>query len=159
MPDAGLRRYGYSQVGEPCAEVQRYTATPNITLNFLAGIEGVKNANVVEGATNMIEFSRLFEEAANAADPLTGRPALEVDDMIIVDNRPIHHDMSIELLHLPIYSPDLNPVEQAFSNMKNLLKYRHRELVFRNLELAVLHVVQDIGPEDLPGYFGQYKLS
>ena len=69
MPDSGLRRYGYSQVGEPCVEVQRYMATPNITLNFLAGVEGVKYANIVEGATNTIEFFRFFEEAANATDP------------------------------------------------------------------------------------------
>ena len=85
--------------------------------------------------------------------------------MIIVDNLPVHHgeaendlndffdDMSIELLYLPIYSPDLNPVEEAFSKMKYLLKYRYREHVYENLELAVLHVVQDIGPEDLLGYF------
>ena len=37
--------------------------------------------------------------------------------------------------------------------MKYLLKYRYREHVYENLELAVLHVVQDIGPEDLLGYF------
>ena len=66
LPNAGLRRYGYSQVGESCVEVQRYMATPNITLNFLAGVEGVKYANIVEGATNTIEFLRFFEEAANA---------------------------------------------------------------------------------------------
>ena len=87
-------------------------ATPNITLNFLAGVEGVTYANIVEGATNTIEFLRFFEEAANATDPLTGRPALEVDDMIIVDNLPVHHgeaenalndffdDVSIKLLYL-----------------------------------------------------------
>ena len=37
--------------------------------------------------------------------------------------------------------------------MKYLLNYRYREHVYETLELAVLHVVQDTGPEDLLGYF------
>ena len=166
LTNSGLRHYRYLQAGEPCVEVQRYMAMSNITLNFLADIEGVNYADVVKGATNMLEFLRFFKEAANALDPLTGRPALDVDDvMIIADNLPVHHgkaenapndffdDMSIELPYLPISSSDLNPAEEAFSKMNYLLKYCYRELVCQNLELAVLHVVQDIGPEDLPGYF------
>ena len=67
-----------------------------------------------------MEFLRFFEEATNAVDVNTGRPALEVDDIIVVDNLPAHHgegeralrevleEMSIELMFLPIYSSELN---------------------------------------------------
>ena len=162
LPEAGLRHYEYAPSGLPCVEIQRYMATPNLTLNFPAGLDGVKYANTIDGATNTIEFLRFFEEAVNAVDPATGRPALEVDDLIIVDNLPAHHgeaetalneflnDMSMELIYLPVYSPDLNPVEECFSKMKYLLRYRLRDLVHQNLELAVLHAIQ---PEDLRGYF------
>ena len=42
FPEAGLRYYGFSPVRVPCVEVQRYMACPDITLNFLAGVGGVK---------------------------------------------------------------------------------------------------------------------
>ena len=140
-------------------------AIPNLTLNFLAGFDGVKYVNTIDGATNTIEFLHFFEEAVNAVDPATGRPAFEVDDLIIVDNLPGHHceaetalnevfnDMSVELIYLPVYSLDLNPAEECFSKMKYLLRYRLRDLVHQNLELAILHAVDGIEPEDLVGYF------
>ena len=43
------------------------------------------------------EFLQFFEEASNAADVNTGRPALEVDDTIIVDNLPAHLERQREL--------------------------------------------------------------
>ena len=58
---------------------------------------------------------------------------LEVDDTVVVDNLATHHgeakralrgflnDIGIELLFLPVYSPDLNPVE-VFSKLKYLLR-------------------------------------
>ena len=54
---------------------------------------------------------------------------------------------------LPIYSPDLNPVEEACSKLKNLLKYRYRNLVHQNLDFGILHGLDDIMPDDLQGYF------
>ena len=165
LPEAGLRHYGYAPSGLPCVDlILRYMATLNLTLDFLAGLDGVKYANTIDGA-NTIEFLCFFEEAVNTVDPATGRPALEVDDLIItVDNLPAHQgetetalneffdDMSMELIYLPIYSPDLNPVKECFSKMKYLLRYRLRDLVHQNLELAVLHAVGGIEPEDLLGY-------
>ena len=38
-----------------------------------------------------MEFLRFFEEASDAVDINTGRPVLEVDDIIAVDNLPAHH--------------------------------------------------------------------
>ena len=90
----------------------------------------------------MVQQIRLNEEASTAADIKAGRPVLEVDDTIIVDNLLAHHgeaeralrefleEMSIELA----YSPDLNPVEEAFSKLKHLLKYRYQRIVHWNLE-------------------------
>ena len=75
LPEAGLRHCGLT-----CVEILRYMATPNLTLNFLAGLDGVKYANTIDGATNTIEFLRFFEGAVSGVDPATGRPALEVDD-------------------------------------------------------------------------------
>ena len=138
---------------------------PNVTINFLAGVDGVKYYNLLNGATNTIELLQFFQEASNAADLNTGRPALEVDDTIIVDTLPAHHgqaeralrefleEMSIELVYLPVYSPDLDPVDEAFLKLKYLLKYRYQHIVHWNLELALLHALYDITPNDLMGHY------
>ena len=59
------------------------------------------------------------------------RPTLKRRDIVIIDNLPAHKGDAVEtaiktararLLYLPKYSPDLNPIEQAFSKLKALLR-------------------------------------
>jgi hypothetical protein len=77
LPDSVHRRYGYSPVGEQCVDIRRYISTANMTMNFLAGIDGLKYANIIQGASNSIEFLRFFSEALETVDPNTNRPVLE----------------------------------------------------------------------------------
>ena len=65
------------------------------------------------------------------------------------EHRDFFNEIGIELLFLPVYSLDLNPVEEVFSKMKYLLKYRYEDSVFENLEYTVLRVVGDITAADL----------
>ena len=56
---------------------------------------------------------------------LSERPAIEVGDIIVMDNLRVHHydgghileeyfdDIGVELIFTPTYSLDLNPVEQC----------------------------------------------
>jgi transposase len=52
-------------------------------------------------------------------------------DIVIMDNLPVHKVAGVQqaieavgakLLYLPPYSPDLNPIEMAFSKLKALLR-------------------------------------
>ncbi|ACP22319.1 transposase (plasmid) [Sinorhizobium fredii NGR234] len=61
------------------------------------------------------------------------RPALSPGDVVILDNVGFHKSERAEqmvkakgawLLFLPPYSPDLNPIEMAFSKLKALLRKR-----------------------------------
>lgn len=165
LPDSGQRNYGYSPVGEDCIAVRRYLSTANHTLNFLAGVDGIKYGNILQGPSNSIEFLRFFAEATQHVDLLTQRPLLEVGDTVVVDNFAAHHgqaetalrsyfnDLGMELLFLPVYSPDLNPVEEVFSKLKYLLKYNYQHVVFENLEYAILCALEDITAADLAGYY------
>ena len=58
LPDAGHRNFGFSPVGEDCVEARRYLSTANLTLNFLVGYDGVKYGNIIEGASNSVQFLR-----------------------------------------------------------------------------------------------------
>jgi transposase len=65
-------------------------------------------------------------------------PTLQLDDIVVMDNLPAHKGSAVrqiieaagaELRYLPPYSPDLNPIEQAFSKLKaHLRKAQERTL-------------------------------
>jgi len=58
-------------------------------------------------------------------------PALRPGDIVVMDNLPAHKVAGVQdaieaagarLLYLPSYSPDFNPIEQAFAKLKALLR-------------------------------------
>lgn len=65
-----------------------------------------------------------------------------------------------ELLYLPTYSPDLNPIEEAFSKIKAILRKveaRAREALIE----ALGSTISTVTPEDATGFFHHagYRLS
>ena len=82
--------------------------------------------------------------------------------ILIMDNARIHHDddlvaavedIGCRILYLPPYSPDLNPIETAFSALKSWLK-RYRDLVnyFDPIYLILVGLAQTT-PEIAIKYF------
>ena len=58
-------------------------------------------------------------------------PALKRGDIVVMDNLPAHKPTAVrkaieaagaEILFLPPYSPDFNPIEMAFAKLKAFLK-------------------------------------
>ncbi len=58
-------------------------------------------------------------------------PVLQPGDIVVMDNLPAHKVAGVQdaieaagarLLYLPSYSPDFNPIEQAFAKLKALLR-------------------------------------
>jgi transposase len=94
-------------------------------------------------------------------------PTLRPGDIVIMDNLGSHKGKAIraliraagaKLLFLPKYSPDLNPIEQVFAKLKQLL----RKAAPRTLE-AVCAAIGDIlgafTPEECANYFGNSGYS
>ena len=96
---------------------------------------------------------------------MTGRPALEVGDIVVMDNLAVHHyeggeileevlaEMGIELLFTPTYSPDLNPIELCFNKIKTELNGRFSEDVHNNLKLAVTEAIDRISSLDARRFY------
>lgn len=88
-------------------------------------------------------------------------PALKPGDIVVWDNLNIHNDVEIaemierrgaRLEFLPPYSPDLNPIEKAWSKMKSVLrklKARTREALVDALGTAL----RAISKQDCIGWF------
>ena len=59
-------------------------------------------------------------------------PSLRAGQIVVMDDLPAYGPRRIrELLYLPAYSPDYNPIEEAFSKIKNLLCAKPRPGVKR----------------------------
>jgi transposase len=88
-------------------------------------------------------------------------PRLEAGEVVVLDNLPAHKVAGVralieargaQLLYLPPYSPDFNPIEQAWSKIKGLL----RAVKARTLPLlddAVTAALAAITPDNATGWF------
>ena len=88
-------------------------------------------------------------------------PTLEKGDIVIMDNLPAHKspiaekailDRGAQVLFLPPYSPDLNPIEIAFSKLKPHLRARAVRTI-DELWKAIGQICDLFQPEECKNYF------
>jgi transposase len=88
-------------------------------------------------------------------------PTLEKGDIVIMDNLPAHKspiaekailDRGAQVLFLPPYSPDLNPIEMAFSKLKAHLRARAVRTI-DELWKAIGQICDLFQPEECKNYF------
>jgi len=116
-------RYGRSAVGTRCCDDAPgghwHTAT------FIAGlrINGITAPWVMDRAMNGEAFKTYLQTQLV--------PTLAPGDIVVCDNLAAHKVAGVKkivetagakILYLPPYSPDLNPIEQAFAKLKALLR-------------------------------------
>jgi transposase len=153
--------YGYAPKGE-----RLYLSVPrsrgkNTTLLSSMTIEGMGPSLAVEGATTARVFETYIEKVLV--------PTLHKGRIVVMDNLSAHRPKRIrellesrgcELLYLPSYSPDYNPIEEAFAKIKNLL----RKAAARSKEAlveAIAAALSAITAEDVRGFFEHagYRLT
>ena len=88
-------------------------------------------------------------------------PTLRPGEIVVMDNLSQHRsDRTRELIEargaevwfLPSYSPDLNPIEEAFSKVKALLRTAAAR-THEALAAAIWSALAAITPADIRGYF------
>ncbi len=88
-------------------------------------------------------------------------PTLRAGQIVVADNLRAHHDpraraaieaRGAQLWHLPAYSPDLNPIEHAFSKVKHALR-RREPRTDDELRTATWAALDAITPADARGWF------
>jgi transposase len=116
--------YGWARKGERANQRVPRNWGKNITLISSMGKEqGMGASLVVEGSTNGTVFQTYLEDVLC--------PTLERGQVVVMDNLSAHKGERVreliegkgcELIYLPPYSPDYNPIEQAFSKLKSYLR-------------------------------------
>jgi transposase len=158
--------YGYPAEGDRL----RLYCTPQpqgkntTTLLAAMTLEGMGETMAVEGATDRVLFEAYVVEHALA-------PTLGSGRVVVVDNLSAHKnllqgegDYRAEglraLVYLPSYSPDFNPIEEAFAKIKDILRRagaRSKDSLMDILSEAL----SAISVRDARGYFEHagYRLS
>ena len=125
----------------------------NTTLLASMTSEGMGPCLAVVGSTT----AALFE--AYVGQVLA--PALRGGQVVVLDNLGAHkgervreliEERGCELLFLAAYSPDLNPIEEAFSKVKGLLR-RARARTRKALIEAMGRALDAVSAEDTQGFF------
>lgn len=90
-------------------------------------------------------------------------PLLRRGDIVIMDNLPAHkvggvreaiETTGANLLYLPPYSPDFNPIENAFAKLKAHMRKAAARTV-EALEIAVANALQTFEPAECANFFAQ----
>src|SRR5829696_6091133 len=115
--------YAYAPIGERAFFKIPRNRAKNTTLLTSIHVEGMGPSMAVEGATTARVFETFVERVL--------APTLSPGRVVVMDNLGAHRPKKIrdlieergcELWYLPSYSPDLNPIEEALSKVKHLLK-------------------------------------
>jgi len=126
----------------------------NTTLIAAITLERARGASMtVEGATDAEAFEAYVEHFL--------APSLSKGQVVVIDGLGAHRSQRIrelieergaDLLFLPSYSPDFNPIEEAFSKIKALVRNKEgarvREVLVETIERALAAVT----PEDEAGW-------
>ena len=125
----------------------------NVTLISSITLEGMGASMSIEGPSDTDSFGRYMREVL--------APRLEAGQIVLMDNLSVHTSKWVreliegkgcQLWLLPSYSPDFNPIEEAFSKVKNLLR-KAKTRTLEGLFEATAQALCAVSAGDARGYF------
>ena len=147
------RLYGRAPRGQRVLDSVPHGHWKTTTLIAALDYTGVRCSMTLDGAVNRLAFEAFIEQVL--------APTLRPTDIVVMDNLSSHKGprtleliqaAQAELVYLPPYSPDLNPIEPAFSKIKQAL----RSLSLRTIEAlwtTMQSVLNRVNNGDAQGFF------
>lgn len=124
-----------------------------LTILGAMSLRGMIATMTIEEATDTDIFLAYLDEVLC--------PALRPGDVVVMDNLSAHKVQGVqqriaaagaEWLYLPPYSPDLNPIEKAWSKLKGLLRSA-RARTKEALDLAISELLPQITSDNAEAWF------
>lgn len=146
--------YAWAKKGQRAlCSVPRLFQGKNTTVLSSMSVRGMGPSLTVEGATTSAVFEAYVDQVL--------APTLRKGQVVVMDNLSAHkgerireliEERGCELIYLPSYSPDFNPIEEAFSKIKGLVRKaeaRTKEALLEAIGWALSAVTTD----DARGFF------
>jgi transposase len=141
--------YGWAPIGDKAPGKATHGAWKTMTMIGAVALNGWRGFMTVEAATDREVFRAYVEQLLV--------PNLRRGDIVVMDNLSAHKDAAVvaaieaagaEVLFLPPYSPDLNPIEKAWAKLKEILR-RAATLTREAFDNAVSAAMDQISTDDI----------
>ncbi len=148
-----VRHYGRSSRGERLVAKVPHGHWKTLTLVAALCIDGVTAPYVIDGAMDGATFVAYVEQVL--------APTLAKGDIVFMDNLRTHKVQGVReaiaavgatVRYLPAYSPDLNPIEQAFAKLKAALRKGAARTVTALIKL-IGKLIKAFAPDECANYF------
>lgn len=147
------RRHGRAPRGQRLRVGVPYGHWKTTTFIGALTLRGFIAPFVIDGAVDRLAFETYVDKVLV--------PELRQGDVVIMDNLPGHKGSKVRqlieavgasLLYLPPYSPDFNPIENAFAKLKALLR-KAAERTVEGLWSAIGQLIDLITPKEIKNLF------
>jgi transposase len=147
------RMYARSAQGERAVCQRSAAQQGNITLAGMISLNAMEVLYPYDGSFDGEKYISYLREHLI--------PALRRGDVLVMDNLRTHHiviakemlkDAGIELIFLPPYSPDFNPIEEVWSVVKSVFRKLEAKNISDYVDALKL-AIKAITPEKLQGFF------
>lgn len=147
------RRYGWGLKSERVICSVPFGHWKTTTFVGALRVSGMTAPMVVDGAMNGVTFLAYTQQSLV--------PTLQRGDIVIMDNLSSHKTAGVKeaieaagatLVFLPPYSPDLNPIELAFSKLKTLLR-KFEERTIEALWARIGQLTAEFSPTECQNFF------
>lgn len=156
-----MRKFGYSLRGQRCVAKKLLVRGQRVSAIAALSIDRVLDVKFVNGSISGEIFSQFIE--LNLLPHLFPFNGSNPNSIVVLDNASVHYNEKVRklvnsvgalLLYLPSYSPDLNPIEEAFSAAKSFLK-ANEEIVStsKDIEHILLTAFGNVTPRDCIGWY------
>ena len=152
-----LRKYGYSLRGKTPQDHELLARGERISAIACMSVSGILDVKTVQGTSNGETFYDFVQ--THLLPHLMPYNGVNPHSVVVLDNCAIHHVAEVTaifeevgvLVHfLPPYSPDLNPIEEAFSKLKSILKTEIEGMT--DMEALILSSFITISADDCKGW-------
>ncbi|MBB3900519.1 transposase [Roseococcus suduntuyensis] len=147
------RLRGRAPRGERCRAPVPHGHWKTTTFTGALRLSGMTAPMVLDGAMNGAAFLAYVEQVLV--------PTLAPRDIVVMDNLPANKPATVRvaieragatLLYLPPYSPDFNPIENAFAKLKSLLRKAAARTI-DELWDAIRDALPAFSPAECANYF------
>jgi transposase len=141
------RTRGWALVERGCVQRRFFVRGQRYSILLVLTMDRIITYDVIPGSVTSVRFVKFLRELVI---PLTN-PYPGPQSVLVLDNCSIHHSKGVQavvedktqckLIFLPPYSPDLNPIEQAFSCIKAYLRRFWQDFSLSIIDRACQHVM------------------
>lgn len=147
------RTHARAEVGKRAEVREAQKVGRKISVIQALGLKGVEATMMIEGSFDTQSFEQYIEQMVV--------PRLEAGKIVLLDNIRFHYsstairmieEAGARVIYLPIYSPDLNPIEECISKIKGILRGM-KARTKRKLYKALAKAIEMVTESDIRGWF------